>query len=407
MDFALTPEQELVRNSLREFAARELRPRYAYWDRTGEFPAEIWRKMGAVGVLGLRVPEAYGGQNFDCVTAGLAIEEAARGDFNCCYGVLNSSFAGDLLGQHGSESVKREWLSGMVSGEKVLCVCLTEPHCGSDAAAIRTQAERRGDRYVIRGEKSAITLLMAGHAGIVFAKTDPKAGARGVSAFLVPFHSKAYRVRDIRIWGQKASCVARSSSTTWRCRAENMIGPENGAFSRVMQTFEYTRALIATHVHWRRTDLPRRDDRIHQEPHRLWSTDHAQSGRFISRGRMAHPPYDGALALLPHAMAARPGPSAQRGSCDVQGVRPGNLHGRHSGLSRVAWPLWLHAGFCRRAAASRCRGTTDCRWNAANSETDNCASVVRQRIRLTDGLTSACHIAPRPVRRARGRRSAS
>ena len=244
MDFALTPEQELVRDSLREFAARELRPKYAYWDRTGEFPAAIWRKMGAVGLLGLRVPEAYGGQNLDCVTAGLAIEEAARGDFNCCYGVLNSSFAGDLLGQHGSEPVKREWLSGMVSGEKVLCVCLTEPHCGSDAAAICTQAERRGDRYVIRGEKSAITLLMAGHAGIVFAKTDPKAGARGVSAFLVPFHSTGVSRSGYSDMGSKGIVRGSLFLDDVEVPSENMIGPENGAFSRVMQTFEYTRALI-------------------------------------------------------------------------------------------------------------------------------------------------------------------
>jgi cyclohexanecarboxyl-CoA dehydrogenase len=200
--------------------------------------------MGAIGLLGLRVPEGYGGQNLDCVTAGPAIEEAARGDFNCCYGVLNSSFAGDLLGKHASEPVKREWLPGMAEGEKVLCVCLTEPHCGSDPAAIRTQAERRGDRYVIRGEKSAITLLMAGHAGIVFAKTDPTAGSRGVSAFLVPFDLPGISRMPYSDMGARGIVRGSLFLDDVEVPAENMIGPENGAFSRVMQTFEYTRALI-------------------------------------------------------------------------------------------------------------------------------------------------------------------
>jgi cyclohexanecarboxyl-CoA dehydrogenase len=244
MDFGLTEQQEMIRSALREFAWRELRPRYAHWDRTGEFPADIWRKMGAVGLLGLRVPESYGGQEFDCVTAGLCIGEAARGDFNCCYGVLNSSFAGDLLGKHAAKTVRKAWLPGMAAGERVLCVCLTEPHCGSDAAAIRTTARRRGDRYVLNGEKSAITLLMAGHAGIVFAKTDPLAGSRGVSAFLVPFDLSGIARTPYSDMGAKGIVRGSLFLDDVEVPVENMIGPENGAFSRVMQTFEYTRALI-------------------------------------------------------------------------------------------------------------------------------------------------------------------
>jgi cyclohexanecarboxyl-CoA dehydrogenase len=244
MDFAISPDQELVRDSVRAFALKVLRPDYAHWDRTGEFPAAIWLKMGEIGLLGLRAPEAYGGQDLDCVTAGLAIEETARGDFNCCYGILNSSFAGDLLSKHASVSVKRRWLPGIASGQTVPCVCLTEPHCGSDAAAIRTQAERKGDRYVLRGEKSAITLLMAGHVGIVFAKTDPKAGSRGVSAFLVPFESPGLSRTPYSDMGAKGIVRGSLFLDDVEVPADNMIGPEGGAFSRVMQTFEYTRALI-------------------------------------------------------------------------------------------------------------------------------------------------------------------
>ena len=244
MDFSLTDEQKAIALSLREFAVNELLPKYAHWDRTGQFPAEMWKKMGAMGLLALRVPEAYGGQGFDCLTAGLAIEETARGDFNCCYGILNSSFAGDLLGKHASDAVKRAWLPPMASGEKVICVCLTEPQGGSDAASIRTHAVRLGDRYVLNGEKSAVTLLMAGDAGIVFAKTDPAAGARGVSAFLVPLDAPGIERQPYADMGSKGIVRGSMFLTNVEVPAENLIGPENGAFSRVMQTFEYTRGLI-------------------------------------------------------------------------------------------------------------------------------------------------------------------
>jgi len=244
MDFALSDEQQMVTESIRAFAENDLLPKYTYWDRRDEFPKEQWTKMGAMGLLGLRVPEQYGGQDLECVTAGLAIEQAARGDFNCCYGILNCAFAGDLLGKHASEAVKKAWLPPMAAGEKVVCVCLTEPHCGSDASAIRTRAVRKGDKYVLNGEKSAITLLMAGHAGIVFAKTDPGAGARGVSAFLVPFDQPGVTRHPYSDMGARGIVRGSMFLEDVEVPAENLIGPENGAFSRVMSTFEYTRALI-------------------------------------------------------------------------------------------------------------------------------------------------------------------
>jgi cyclohexanecarboxyl-CoA dehydrogenase len=244
MDFAFSDEQRMVADSIRAFATGELLPKYMHWDRTEQFPREQWLKMGALGLLGLRVPEAYGGQGADCVTAGLSIEEVARGDFNCCYGILNCCFAGDLLGRFASEAVKRTWLPPMAAGEKVLCVCLTEPQGGSDAAAIRTRAVRKGDSYVLNGEKSAITLLMVGAAGIVFAKTDPSAGARGVSAFLVPFDTPGITRHPYSDMGSRGIVRGSMFIEDVAIPAENLIGPEGGAFSRVMQTFDYTRALI-------------------------------------------------------------------------------------------------------------------------------------------------------------------
>jgi cyclohexanecarboxyl-CoA dehydrogenase len=244
MDFSFTDEQRIFQDSIRAFARGSLLPKYTYWDRNDEFPREQWRKMGKLGLLALRVPEAHGGLDAACVTAGLAMEEVARGDFNCCYGMLNCCFAGDILGKFGNEDIKRTWLAPMATGEKVLCVCLTEPHCGSDAAAIRTRAVRTGDSYVLSGEKSAITLLMVGNAAIVFAKTDPEAGAKGVTAFLVPLDVPGITRHAYSDMGSRGIVRGSMFLDNVVVPAANRIGPEGGGFSRVMQAFDYTRALI-------------------------------------------------------------------------------------------------------------------------------------------------------------------
>lgn len=244
MDFALTEDQQLLQRTLQQFAKNELLPRYTYWDRTGEFPAEIWPKLGEMGVFGVRVPEMHGGGGLSYLDAGLAIEQIAKGDFNVCYGILNACFAGDILGRFASSLICETWLRPMLAGEKVLCVCLTEPHCGSDAAAIRTRAERNGDHYVINGEKSAITLLMRGDAAILFAKTAPERGAKGVSAFLVPLETPGLTKTRYEDMGAKGIVRGSLYLDDVRIPAANMIGPENAGFTQVMQTFDYTRALI-------------------------------------------------------------------------------------------------------------------------------------------------------------------
>lgn len=244
MDFALSEDQVLARNSLESFARKELLPHYTRWDRTGDFPAELWPRLGDMGVFGLRVPEAHGGGGQTCLEAGLAIEQIAKGDFNLCYGILNACFAGDILGRFASSEICDTWLPPLAAGEKVLCVCLTEPHCGSDAAAIRTRAVKDGNHYIINGEKSAITLLMAGDAAVLFAKTDPDQGARGVSAFLVPLDVEGLTKTRYEDMGAKGIVRGSLFLDDVRVPATSMIGPENGAFTQVMQTFDYTRALI-------------------------------------------------------------------------------------------------------------------------------------------------------------------
>ncbi|HEY8838644.1 MAG TPA: acyl-CoA dehydrogenase family protein, partial [Dehalococcoidia bacterium] len=148
MNAGFTPEQEQMRRTVREFATRELLPRYTHWDRTGEFPTDIWRQMGRIGLCGTRVPDEYGGQDLPAVTTGLIAEEVARGDFNCSYAVLMTALCGEVMRGHAGPRVREEWMRPMADGTAVIGLALTEPGSGSDAKAMRSVAKRDGDDYV-------------------------------------------------------------------------------------------------------------------------------------------------------------------------------------------------------------------------------------------------------------------
>ena len=245
MDFAYTPEQEELIRTLRIFARKELAPRSQQWDRTGVLPWDAWRQMGELGLLGLRAPAAYGGQDADLVTMGIATEEIARGDFSCTYGIQLANLAGEILGRNGSEEVKRRWLPPTCAGEAIVALALTEPGAGSDAANLACRAERDGDAYVLTGEKSGITLGMAAQAAIVFARTDARKKARGVSAFLVPLDLPGVARSALRDLGSHAGVRAVLSFDHVRIPASHRLGEEGTGFYQVMQGFDYNRIIIA------------------------------------------------------------------------------------------------------------------------------------------------------------------
>jgi len=245
MDLAFSPEQDELVRTLRQFARRELAPRSAQWDRTGEFPWEAWRRMGELGLLGLRVPTAYGGQEADFLTFGIAMEEIGRGDFSCTYGIQLAGLAGEILGRSGSEAIKTRWLPPTASGEAVVALALTEPGAGSDAANLACRAERDGDGYVITGEKSGISLGMAAQAAIVFARTDPAGRARGVTAFLVPLDLPGVSRSPLRDMGTRAIGRAVLAFDHVRLPASHRLGEEGTGFYQVMQGFDYNRIGIA------------------------------------------------------------------------------------------------------------------------------------------------------------------
>jgi cyclohexanecarboxyl-CoA dehydrogenase len=200
--------------------------------------------MGELGLLGLRIPAQYGGVDADFVMVGIAMEETARGDFSCTYGIQLSALAGEILGKNGHPDVCREWLAPTAAGEKVIALALTEPSAGSDAAALQCRARRDGNDWIITGEKSGISLGVAADAAIVFARTGGER-ARGVSAFLVPMDAPGVARDRLRDMGSHAVGRAVISFDGVRVPGTHLIGAEGSGFQQVMRGFDYNRVAIA------------------------------------------------------------------------------------------------------------------------------------------------------------------
>jgi cyclohexanecarboxyl-CoA dehydrogenase len=229
---------------LRQFARKELAPRSREWDRTGEFPWDVWKRMGELGLLGLRAPAAYGGQEADLLMAGLAMEEVARGDFGCTYGIQLAGLAGEIIGKNGTEEVQRQWLPSTVKGETVIALALTEPGVGSDAQNLACRATREGDHYVMRGEKSGISLGMVAQAAIVFARTGGDR-AKGITAFLVDLNQPGVTRSALRDMGSHNVGRAVLTFDGVKVPASHRLGEEGTGFYQVMKGFDFNRVFIA------------------------------------------------------------------------------------------------------------------------------------------------------------------
>src|SRR5438874_1485877 len=202
----LTEEQRLLRDTARAFARRELAPHAAAWDREARFPKEALTELGRLGFMGMLVPPEYGGAGADHIGYALAIEEIAAGDGATSTILAVNSLCCGVVQQYGSEAQKRRFLKPMAEGDMLAAFCLTEPQAGSDAAAIKTRARRHGNRWVLSGTTQFIRSGSTARVAIVFAVTDPAAGRRGISAFIVPTATLGYRVARLEHkLGQRAS----------------------------------------------------------------------------------------------------------------------------------------------------------------------------------------------------------
>ncbi len=243
----LTHEQEMIRDSMRAFAQERLAPFAAEWDRNHTFPAEALKELGALGALGMVVPEEWGGAGLDYMSLVLSIEEIAAGDgaTSTIVSVQNSLACGITL-KYGSDEQKETWLKPLARGEKLGCFCLTEPHVGSDASAITTTAVRDGDEWVINGVKQFITTGKHAEVAIVFAVTDKTAGKKGISCFLVPTATKGYVVASLENkMGQHASDTAQIFFEDCRVPLSAMMGAEGDGYRIALSNLEAGRIGIA------------------------------------------------------------------------------------------------------------------------------------------------------------------
>ncbi len=228
MDFELSEEQRMVQASVREFVAGEIAPRAKEYDEHARFPHEQIKGLAELGLLGMIIPEEWGGAGFDTIAYAVALEEIARADASVCVivGVTNSVCCYPIL-SFGTDEQKRKYLTPLARGEKLGAFCLSEPQAGSDATNLKTRAVRDGDSYIINGTKSWVTSGGIADVYIVMAVTDREAGKNSVTAFIVDKESEGLTVSGIEHkMGQRASQTAEMNFAEVRVPAENVLGGE-------------------------------------------------------------------------------------------------------------------------------------------------------------------------------------
>lgn len=243
----LTEDQTMIRDAARAFAQGELAPGAMERDRTGEPPLDLLRQMGNLGLMGMTVPEQWGGAGADMTSYVLALMEvaAADGAVSTVMSVNNSPCCAALM-RYGNDSQRQQWLRPQATGEIIGAFCLTEPQAGSDASNLRTRAERKGDRWVLNGVKQFITSGSIGGVALVFAVTDPEKGSRGISAFLVPTDTPGYRVasKEQKL-GQRCSDTCQIAFEDCEIPLENLVGEEGQGYRIALANLETGRIGIA------------------------------------------------------------------------------------------------------------------------------------------------------------------
>ena len=247
MDFSLTDDQRLIRDTIRQFMEAEVRPSIRARDREEKFAGDELRKLGELGCCCMLIPESWGGLGADTISYVLMLEEVARVDAAMAVALsVTNSLAVLPVFKYGSESQKQKYLSSLAHGEILGAFCLTEPQAGSDAAAIATSAERHGGMYRLNGTKSWVT--NGGEAGlyVVFAKTDPSAGAKGVTAFLVEPSFPGFRVaRYEDKMGLRTSRSAEITFTDCEVPEGNRLGEEGQGLKIALELLDGGRVGIA------------------------------------------------------------------------------------------------------------------------------------------------------------------
>lgn len=247
LDFDLGETADMLRDQVAAFSAAEIAPRAAEIDKTNDFPADLWRKFGDLGVLGITVEEEYGGAGMGYLEHVIAMEEISRASASVglSYGA-HSNLCVNQIRRNGTEDQKRRYLSKLISGEHVGALAMSEPGAGSDVVSMRLRAEKRGDRYVLNGTKMWITNGPDADVLVIYAKTDPSAGPKGITAFLVekdfPGFSCAQKLDKL---GMRGSNTGELVFQDCEVPAENVLGEINGGVRVLMSGLDYERAVLA------------------------------------------------------------------------------------------------------------------------------------------------------------------
>jgi alkylation response protein AidB-like acyl-CoA dehydrogenase len=244
----LTEEQKMIRDAARDFAQNEIAPIAAHHDETGEFPMDTIKKMGALGLMGVEVPEEYGGAGMDTLAYVLAMEEVAKADVShsTIMSVNNSLYCHGIL-KFGTEDQKKKYVTPIASGQKIGAYSLTEPMSGSDAGTMKSRAVRDGDHYVINGRKSWVTSGPVAAYMVLFTMTQPEKGHNGVTAFIVETDKPGFvKGKTEPKLGIRASATCEIVYDNYRVPVENRLGEEGQGFKIAMTVLDAGRIGIAS-----------------------------------------------------------------------------------------------------------------------------------------------------------------
>ncbi|CAJ0690848.1 isovaleryl-CoA dehydrogenase [Ralstonia mannitolilytica] len=247
LKFDLGEDIEMLRSAVRDWAQAELAPRAEEIDRTDQFPMDAWRKMGELGVLGITVAEEYGGANMGYLAHMIAMEEISRASASVglSYGA-HSNLCVNQIHRNGTPAQKAKYLPKLVSGEWIGALAMSEPNAGSDVVSMKLRAERKGDRYVLNGTKMWITNGPDCDVLVVYAKTEPELGARGMTAFIVEKGMKGFSVaQKLDKLGMRGSHTGELVFDNVEVPAENIVGQENGGTKVLMSGLDYERAVLS------------------------------------------------------------------------------------------------------------------------------------------------------------------
>ncbi|MDA0239846.1 MAG: isovaleryl-CoA dehydrogenase [Proteobacteria bacterium] len=247
LNYNLGETADLLRDSVRAFTADEIAPRAAEIDESNQFPMELWKKMGDLGLLGITVPEAYGGADLGYLSHCVAMEEISRGSASVglSYGA-HSNLCVNQINLNGTEAQKEKYLPTLVSGDHVGALAMSEAGAGSDVVSMRLRAEQRGDEYVLNGTKMWITNGPDADVLVVYAKTDPEAGSRGISAFIIEKNMVGFSTaQKLDKLGMRGSNTCELVFQDCIVPAENVLGVVGGGVTVLMSGLDYERAVLA------------------------------------------------------------------------------------------------------------------------------------------------------------------